>query len=57
MLRNCESPELPESYNIALKRVDGIERRITEDKEFSDAYQNVIETHVKENYAPKAATT
>lgn len=45
--------ELPESYNMALKRLINIEKRIARDQEFAKAYRDNIDSYVKKNYARK----
>ena len=50
---NCDNPDLPSSYKMALQRLQKNEKRLKRIPEVSKAYSDCIQRYVKEGYVKK----
>ncbi|XP_017485502.1 PREDICTED: uncharacterized protein LOC108374055 [Rhagoletis zephyria] len=53
LLWRRDNIKLPESYNMALQRLVGIERKIERNKNFGKEYRNIVKTYINKKYARK----
>ncbi|XP_041675272.1 uncharacterized protein LOC121530366 [Drosophila eugracilis] len=51
LLWKDDKVSLPDSYNMALKRLVGIERKMRRDDSFARAYKSIMEDYVNKGYA------
>ena len=50
---NCDDPDLPSSYKIALQRLQNTEKRLKRILEVSKAYSDCIQRYVEKGYVIK----
>ena len=50
---NCDDPDLPSSYKMALQRLQNTEKRLKRIPEVSKAYSDCIQRYVKKGYVTK----
>ncbi|KAH8321873.1 hypothetical protein KR067_007112, partial [Drosophila pandora] len=51
LLWRDDEVRLPESYNMALKRLVNIERKMRRDVDFARSYMELMDDYVKKGYA------
>ncbi|XP_049316979.1 uncharacterized protein LOC125779750 [Bactrocera dorsalis] len=53
LIWKSDKVNLPDSYNMALKRLISVERRMSRDAEFAAEYKNIMDSYVTKKYARK----
>lgn len=53
LLWKTDAVKLPNSYNMTLGRLLGVETKMKRDKKFADQYKAIIDSYIQKGYAKK----